>query len=55
MTRYAEAYRIELARFVAFATGEAVSVPSGIDGLRALELADAADHSRRTGERVRIV
>jgi len=49
MDRYAEAYRRELATFVAaLESGHQLS-PSGEDGLRALELADAALRSMHTG------
>ncbi len=54
MTRYAEAYRLELQAFVAYATGAAADVPTGRDGLRALELADAAVAAARSGRTVSI-
>ncbi len=48
MVRYADAYRHELTAFVeALESGGALS-PSGEDGLRALELADAAQRSMET-------
>ena len=48
MERYAAAYRVELQHFVkAVQTGAAIS-PTGIDGLKALELADAAVKSMQT-------
>ncbi|HLW92600.1 MAG TPA: inositol 2-dehydrogenase [Roseiarcus sp.] len=54
LERYAGAYRDELAAFVtAVSAGKAPS-PSGEDGLRAQLLADAADQSRRTGQRVEV-
>ncbi|MCH8037632.1 MAG: inositol 2-dehydrogenase, partial [Proteobacteria bacterium] len=54
MVRYADAYRLELTAFVeALAAGGALS-PSGEDGLRALELADAARRSMETGAVVRL-
>lgn len=49
LERYADAYRIQLDRFVRAAGGEAVSLPSGSDGLRALEIADAAQRSHAEG------
>jgi myo-inositol 2-dehydrogenase/D-chiro-inositol 1-dehydrogenase len=49
LERYAEAYRNEIDSFInALATGIAPS-PSGMDGLRAQILADAATESARTG------
>ncbi|MCH8169266.1 MAG: inositol 2-dehydrogenase [Proteobacteria bacterium] len=54
MVRYADAYRRELTAFVeALASGGPLS-PSGEDGLRALELADAARRSMETGRVVRL-
>ena len=54
LERYGEAYRRELAAFIdAVASGAAPS-PSGMDGLRAQRLADAADQSRRTGKPVAV-
>ena len=54
MVRYAEAYRQELTAFVeALESGSALS-PTGEDGLRALELADAAVRSMETGRVVRL-
>jgi myo-inositol 2-dehydrogenase/D-chiro-inositol 1-dehydrogenase len=53
MVRYADAYRQELIAFVeALQTGGPLS-PSGEDGLRALELAEAAIRSMETGRLVR--
>jgi len=54
MVRYADAYRLELTAFVeALESGGALS-PTGEDGLRALELADAARRSMETGRVVRL-
>ncbi|MHB2263786.1 inositol 2-dehydrogenase [Aliihoeflea sp. PC F10.4] len=54
MTRYAAAYRAEIAAFLkALETGEAMT-PSGMDGLMALKLADAADVSAREARVVRL-
>jgi myo-inositol 2-dehydrogenase / D-chiro-inositol 1-dehydrogenase len=54
MERYAVAYRTELQTFVkALETGAAMS-PSGVDGLKALELADAAVQSVTTGAAVSV-
>lgn len=48
MERYADAYRDELQTFVKMISGENVVIPSGIDGLKALELADAALESAKS-------
>lgn len=49
MTRYTDAYRIEITAFIeALKTGTRPA-PSGEDGVRALELANAATESARTG------
>jgi myo-inositol 2-dehydrogenase/D-chiro-inositol 1-dehydrogenase len=54
MERYAPAYRIEQTKFIeALTKGTAVS-PSGADGLKALELADAAVRSMESGKTVRL-
>jgi len=54
LERYDAAYRLELDAFVAAVkTGQAPN-PSGIDGLQALLLADAAYRSWRRGEIVRL-
>jgi myo-inositol 2-dehydrogenase/D-chiro-inositol 1-dehydrogenase len=54
LERYASAYRIELAAFIeAVNTGQTPS-PSGIDGLRAQRLADAATESKQSGRPVAI-
>lgn len=53
LERYAEAYRAELDGFVAAVLDGAPVTPDGLDGLRALELADAAAESVRTGQPVR--
>jgi myo-inositol 2-dehydrogenase/D-chiro-inositol 1-dehydrogenase len=48
LERYADAYRLELDAFVRRLGGEASDIVSGEDGIRALEIADAADRSLRT-------
>lgn len=54
MERYAPAYRAELTSFVkAIETGSAMS-PSGADGLKSLELADAAVESAKSGKAVKV-
>lgn len=52
LERYADAYRIQLDRFIRAANGENVSLPGGEDGLMALKLADAAQKSLDTGQPV---
>jgi myo-inositol 2-dehydrogenase / D-chiro-inositol 1-dehydrogenase len=52
LERYAEAYRAELAAFVAGVEEGAVLSPSGEDGLRAQILADAATEAARSGRAV---
>jgi len=52
--RYADAYRAELAAFVASLNAGRALSPTGEDGLRALELANAAVRSMETGAVVRL-
>ena len=54
LQRYAAAYRAELDAFVTALRAGAMPAPGGEDGLRALELADAATQSAKTGETVRL-
>jgi len=54
LERYADAYRLELDAFVRRLHGEPADIVSGADGIRALELADAADRSMRTGSIVKL-
>jgi len=54
LERYASAYRDELGAFVKAVSSGVPPSPSGEDGLRAQLLADAADKSRRTGQRVEL-
>ena len=54
MDRYADAYREEIATFCAVVRGADVPYPSGLDGLAALALADAASESLATGRAVRV-
>lgn len=54
MTRYLDAYAIEIASFIAAATSGKKAAPSGADGLVALKLADAALKSATTGKTVRL-
>lgn len=52
LERYAEAYRLELDNYVNCLRGETVPGASAIDGMRALQLADAALKSLQTGKAV---
>jgi myo-inositol 2-dehydrogenase/D-chiro-inositol 1-dehydrogenase len=54
MTRYLDAYAIEIAAFIAAATSGKKASPSGADGLVALKLADAALKSATSGKTVRL-
>ena len=54
LDRYASAYRAEIDHFAAVLAGEQRSAVTFADGLAALELADAADLSARTGQPVRL-
>ena len=49
LERYADAYRLQLDKFLRALAGESIELPDGRDGLRALELADAAQLSSETG------
>ena len=52
LERYAAAYRLELADFLAALRGATVQLATGMDGLRALALADAAQRSHDSGQPV---
>jgi myo-inositol 2-dehydrogenase / D-chiro-inositol 1-dehydrogenase len=54
MTRYTEAYANEIAAFIAAIVEGAPISPTGTDGLLALQLADAALESVKSGKRVTI-
>lgn len=54
MTRYIAAYAAEIAAFVEVVRADAVASPDGADGLRALELAEAALRSAQTGAPVAV-
>jgi myo-inositol 2-dehydrogenase/D-chiro-inositol 1-dehydrogenase len=54
LERYAEAYRLELDAFVRRLHGEDADLVSGEDGIRALEIADAAERAMRTRSIVRL-
>ena len=52
LERYGAAYRAELAAFVDCLEKGGTMTPSGEDGLKALQLADAAARSAETGAEV---
>ena len=54
LERYAEAYRAELDAFVAGVLDRAPMAPTGLDGLKAQRLADAATVAARTGKAMRL-
>nr|CCA84281.1 inositol 2-dehydrogenase involved in myo-inositol catabolism [Ralstonia syzygii R24] len=54
MERYAEAYRLELTRFVEALDTQRPPAPGVDDGVRALELAEAAARSWREGRVVEL-
>jgi myo-inositol 2-dehydrogenase/D-chiro-inositol 1-dehydrogenase len=54
MTRYTAAYANEIAAFVAAVAEGATTPTTGVDGLKALELADAALASVATGQTIRL-
>ena len=49
LERYADAYRLQLDKFLRLLAGEAVDIPGGADGLQALLIADAAQRSHESG------
>ncbi len=49
LERYADAYRIQLDKFLQAVAGDNIDLPGGDDGLRALQLADAAQLSADEG------
>ncbi len=54
LERYAAAYRLELDAFVTACKGGKAPMPTGLDGLKAQILADAATESARTGKPVAV-
>lgn len=54
LERYADAYRIQLEKFVIAVEGGDAKLPLGQDGLRALQIADAAQRSSESGLTVEI-
>jgi myo-inositol 2-dehydrogenase/D-chiro-inositol 1-dehydrogenase len=54
LERYADAYRIQLDKFLRAAAGEEISLPDGRDGLRALQIAEAAQKSHDEGNPIAV-
>ena len=54
LQRYADAYRIQLDKFLRAVNGENLDLPGGDDGLRALQLADAAQRSCDEGRPIAV-
>ena len=54
MSRYIAAYSNEINAFISAVGGEVASIPTGIDGLNALLIAEAALESATTGRTVNI-
>ena len=54
LERYADAYRIQLDKFLRAVGGEDLGIPGGEDGLRALQLADAAQQSSEQGKPIAV-
>lgn len=52
LERYADAYRLQMDRFLQAVNKQSVDIPQGFDGLQALRLADAAQKSLETGRPV---
>jgi len=49
LERYAEAYRSQLDKFMRLLDGEKIALPGGADGLKALQIAEAAQKSLEIG------
>jgi len=54
LERYADAYRIQLDKFLRAVNGERLDLPGGHDGMRALQLADAAQRASDEGHPVAV-
>ena len=52
LERYADAYRLQMDRFLRAVNGEHIDIPQGLDGLRALRIADAAQMAHDSGQPV---
>ena len=55
LERYADAYRDQLDRFLRVVAGAEIDLPDGTDGLRALEIAEAAQRSLESGAPVTLL
>ncbi len=49
LERYADAYRLQMDKFLRAVNGEHIDLPQGPDGLRALQIADAAQRAHESG------
>ena len=52
LERYADAYRLQLDKFLEAVAGRDIEIPTGSDGLKALQIADAAQESLQRGSPV---
>ncbi|HMB61028.1 MAG TPA: Gfo/Idh/MocA family oxidoreductase, partial [Xanthomonadales bacterium] len=52
LERYADAYRLQLDKFLEAVAGRDFDIPTGSDGLKALQIADAAQESLQRGSPV---
>lgn len=52
LERYADAYRLQMDKFLRAVNGEHIDIPQGPDGLRALQIADAAQKAHDSGRPV---
>ena len=54
LERYSEAYRLQMDKFLRAVSGESIDLPRGLDGLRALQIADAAQKAHESGRPIMI-
>ena len=54
LERYADAYRLQMDKFLRAVNGENIDLPQGPDGLRALLIADAAQRAHESGRPIMI-
>ena len=54
LERYADAYRLQMDKFLRAVNGENIDLPQGPDGLRALLIADAAQKAHESGRPIMI-
>ena len=54
LERYADAYRLQMDKFLRAVNGENIDLPQGPDGLRALQIADAAQKAHESGRPIMI-